>query len=73
LLRLKELLNISGENTNTKSSATPKRYQYRLVDKYERQEIAKFAVARPASGVDIQTHLIRHYPYYDLASTLSVM
>ena len=33
------------------------------------EELAKFAVARPFfPGVDIQTRLVRHYPYSDLAA-----
>jgi len=33
------------------------------------EELAKFAVARPYfPGVDIHTHLVRHYPYSDLAA-----
>ncbi|MFA6053521.1 MAG: penicillin-binding protein 2 [Methylobacter sp.] len=72
LLRLKELLNISDEKIDQyqKQRKRQKRFiSTALLTNMSDEEIAKFAVARPYfPGVDIQTHLIRHYPYYDLAS-----
>lgn len=40
-----------------------------LLTNMSNEELARFAVARPYfPGVDIQTHLVRHYPYADLAA-----
>lgn len=72
LLRLKALLNIPDEKIDQyqKQRKRQKRFtSSALLTNMSDEEIAKFAVARPYfPGVDIQTHLIRHYPYYELAS-----
>lgn len=72
LLRLKALLNIPDEKIEQyqKQRKRQKRFMSTaLLTNMSDEEIAKFAVVRPYfPGVDIQTHLIRHYPYYELAS-----
>ncbi|MFA6162833.1 MAG: penicillin-binding protein 2, partial [Methylobacter sp.] len=72
LLRLKTLLNIPDEKIEQyqKQRKRQKRFiSTALLTNMSDEEMAKFAVARPYfPGVDIQTHLIRHYPYYELAS-----
>ena len=72
LLRLKALLNIPDEKIEQyqKQRKRQKRFiSTALLTNMSDEEMAKFAVARPYfPGVDIQTHLIRHYPYYELAS-----
>ncbi len=72
LSRLQKLLNIPDEkielyqklrNRQKRFTSTP------LLLNMNNEELAKFAVARPFfPGVDIQTRLVRHYPYSDLAS-----
>ncbi len=72
LLRLKALLNIPDEKIEQyqKQRKRQKRFiSTALLTNMSDEEMAKFAVVRPYfPGVDIQTHLIRHYPYYELAS-----
>jgi penicillin-binding protein 2 len=72
LLRLKALLNIPEEKIDQyqKQRKRQKRFiSTALLTNMSDEEMAKFAVVRPYfPGVDIKTHLIRHYPYYELAS-----
>ncbi|MDD4907183.1 MAG: penicillin-binding protein 2 [Methylobacter tundripaludum] len=72
LLRLKALLNIPDEKIDQyqKQRKRQKRFiSTALLMNMSDEEMAKFAVVRPYfPGVDIKTHLIRHYPYYELAS-----
>lgn len=72
LLRLKTLLNIPDEKIDQyqKQRKRQKRFiSTALLTNMNDEDMAKFAVARPYfPGVDIKTHLIRHYPFYELAS-----
>lgn len=72
LARLKELLAIPDEKIEQyhKLQKRQKRFVATpLLTNMSDEELARFAVARPYfPGVDIQTHLVRHYPYGDLAS-----
>lgn len=72
LLRLQKLLTISDEKIQQyqKQRKREKRFTSTpLLMNMTEEELAKFAVARPFfPGVDIQVHLVRHYPYADLAS-----
>ncbi|MGZ5050667.1 MAG: penicillin-binding protein 2 [Methylobacter sp.] len=72
LQRLQKLLNISDEKIDQyqKQRKRQKRFvSTPLLISMTDEEIAKFAVARPYfPGVDIQTRLVRHYPYAELAS-----
>ena len=72
LLRLKTLLNIPDEKIDQyqKQRKRQKRFiSTALLTNLSDEDMAKFAVARPYfPGVDIKTHLIRHYPFYELAS-----
>ncbi|MCL7420280.1 MAG: penicillin-binding protein 2 [Methylobacter sp.] len=72
LLRLQKLLNISDEKIQQyqKQRKREKRFTSTpLLMNMTEEELAKFAVARPFfPGVDIQVHLVRHYPYAELTS-----
>ncbi len=72
LLRLQELLNIPNEKIEQfqKQRKRQKRFvSTPLLLSMTDEEIAKFAVMRPYfTGVDIQSRLVRHYPYGDLAA-----
>jgi penicillin-binding protein 2 len=72
LLSLQKLLNISDEKIDQyqKQRKRQKRFvSTPLLISMTDEELAKFAVVRPYfPGVDIQTRLVRHYPYADLAS-----
>lgn len=72
LQRLQKLLNISDEKIDQyqKQRKRQKRFvSTPLLISMTDEEIAKFAVVRPYfPGVDIQTRLVRHYPYAELAS-----
>ena len=72
LLSLQKLLNISDEKIDQyqKQRKRQKRFvSTPLLISMTDEELAKFAVVRPYfPGVDIQTRLVRHYPYADLSS-----
>ena len=72
LARLQELLNIPNEKIEQfqKQRKRQKRFiSTPLLLSMTDEEIAKFAVQRPYfTGVDIQSRLVRHYPYTDLAA-----
>jgi penicillin-binding protein 2 len=72
LERLQKLLSISDEKIDQyqKQRKRQKRFvSTPLLISMNDEELAKFAVVRPYfPGVDIQTRLVRHYPYADLAS-----
>jgi penicillin-binding protein 2 len=72
LARLQELLNIPNEKIEQfqKQRKRQKRFiSTPLLLSMTDEEIAKFAVQRPYfTGVDIQSRLVRHYPYSDLAA-----
>jgi penicillin-binding protein 2 len=72
LQRLQKLLDIPDEKIDVfeKMRKRQKRFTSTpLLSNMSDDELAKFAVARPYfPGVDIQTHLVRHYPYSDLTS-----
>lgn len=72
LSRLQELLNIPNEKIEQfhKQRKRQKRFiSTPLLLSMTDEEIAKFAVMRPYfQGVDIQSRLVRHYPYADLAA-----
>lgn len=72
LLRLQKLLNIPDEKIQQyqKQRKREKRFtSTSLLMNMTEEELAKFAVARPFfPGVDIQVHLVRHYPYAELTS-----
>ncbi len=72
LERLQKILAIPDEKIDSyqKQRKRQKRFvSTPLLVNMNDDELAKFAVVRPFfPGVDIQTHLIRHYPYGDLAS-----
>lgn len=72
LSRLQELLNIPNEKIEQfhKQRKRQKRFiSTPLLLSMTDEEIAKFAVMRPYfQGVDIQSRLVRHYPYGDLAA-----
>lgn len=72
LARLQELLNIPNEKIEQfqKQRKRQKRFiSTPLLLSMTDEEIAKFAVMRPYfQGVDIQSRLVRHYPYTDLAA-----
>lgn len=72
LERLQTLLNIPNEKIEQfhKQRKRQKRFiSTPLLLSMTDEEIAKFAVQRPYfTGVDIQSRLVRHYPYTDLAA-----
>ncbi|MDD5228124.1 MAG: penicillin-binding protein 2 [Methylococcales bacterium] len=72
LAQLQELLNIPNEKIEQfqKQRKRQKRFiSTPLLLSMTNEEIAKFAVVRPYfPGVDIQSRLVRHYPYSDLAA-----
>lgn len=72
LQRLQKLLDISPEKIDLyeKQRKRQKRFtSIPLLLNMSDDELAKFAVVRPYfPGVDIHTHLVRHYPYGDLAA-----
>ena len=72
LARLQELLNSPNEKIEQfqKQRKRQKRFiSTPLLLSMTDEEIAKFAVQRPYfTGVDIQSRLVRHYPYSDLAA-----
>ena len=72
LTKLQELLNIPNEKIEQfqKQRKRQKRFiSTPLLLSMTDEEIAKFAVVRPyLPGVDIQSRLVRHYPYADLAA-----
>jgi penicillin-binding protein 2 len=72
LTKLQELLNIPNEKIEQfqKQRKRQKRFiSTPLLLSMTDEEIAKFAVVRPYfPGVDIQSRLVRHYPYADLAA-----
>ncbi len=72
LARLQELLNIPNEKIEQfqKQRKRQKRFiSTPLLLSMTDEEIAKFAVQRPYfTGVDIQSRLVRHYPYSELTA-----
>ncbi|MGZ8143148.1 MAG: penicillin-binding protein 2 [Methylosarcina sp.] len=72
LKRLQALLDIPNEKIELYQKLRKRQKRFistPLLSNMSDEELAKFAVVRPYfPGVDIQTHLVRHYPYYDLAS-----
>ncbi len=72
LQRLQKILAIPDEKIESyqKQRKRQKRFTSTpLLVNMNDDELAKFAVVRPYfPGVDIHTHLIRHYPYGDLAA-----
>jgi penicillin-binding protein 2 len=72
LAQLQQLLNIPNEKIEQfhKQRKRQKRFvSTPLLLSMTDEEIAKFAVVRPYfQGVDIQSRLVRHYPYADLTS-----
>ena len=72
LTQLQQLLNIPNEKIEQfqKQRKRQKRFiSTPLLLSMTDEEIAKFAVVRPYfTGVDIQSRLVRHYPYTDLAA-----
>lgn len=72
LARLQALLNIPNEKIEQfqKQRKRQKRFiSTPLLLSMTNEEIAKFAVVRPYfTGVDIQSRLVRHYPYTDLTA-----
>jgi penicillin-binding protein 2 len=72
LQRLQKLLDIPTDKIEAfeKQRKRQKRFTSTpLLLNMSDDELAKFAVARPYfPGVDIHTHLVRHYPYADLAA-----
>ncbi|MGB4497123.1 MAG: penicillin-binding protein 2 [Methylococcaceae bacterium] len=72
LARLQQLLNIPNDKIEQfqKQRKRQKRFiSTPLLLSMTDEEIAKFAVQRPYfTGVDIQSRLVRHYPYTDLAA-----
>jgi penicillin-binding protein 2 len=72
LLRLQKLLDIPEEKIELyqKQRKRQKRFTSTpLLIGMNEEELARFAVVRPYfPGVDIHTHLVRHYPYSDLAA-----
>ena len=72
LSRLQKLLNISDEKIELYQKLRKRQKRFTstpLLLNMTNEELAKFAVARPFfPGVDIQTRLVRHYPYSDLAA-----
>ena len=67
LLRLQKLLNIPDEKIEQYQKLRKRQKRFTstpLLLNMTDEELAKFAVVRPYfPGVDIQTHLVRHYPY----------
>jgi penicillin-binding protein 2 len=72
LQRLQKLLDIPADKIDQfeKQRKRQKRFtSISLLPNMNDDELAKFAVARPYyPGVDIRTHLVRHYPYGELAA-----
>ncbi|MDD5579311.1 MAG: penicillin-binding protein 2 [Methylobacter sp.] len=72
LLRLQKILDIPDEKIEQyqKQRIRQKRFTSTpLLISMSDEEVAKFAVVRPYfPGVDIHARLVRHYPYYELAS-----
>lgn len=72
LLRLKTLLSIPDEKIDQYQKLRKRQKRFvstPLLMNMSDEELAKFAVVRPFfPGVDIHVNLVRHYPYYDLAS-----
>jgi penicillin-binding protein 2 len=72
LKRLQVLLDIPDEKIELYQKLRKRQKRFvptPLLSNMSDEELAKFAVVRPYfPGVDIQTHLVRHYPYNDLAS-----
>lgn len=72
LIRLQKLLNIPDEKIELYQKLRKRQKRFTstpLLLNMTNEELAKFAVARPFfPGVDIQTRLVRHYPYSDLAA-----
>ncbi|MDD5460567.1 MAG: penicillin-binding protein 2 [Methylococcales bacterium] len=72
LSRLQKLLDIPDEKIELYQKLRKRQKWFTstpLLLNMNNEELAKFAVAMPFfPGVDIQTRLIRHYPYSDLAS-----
>ena len=72
LSRLQKLLNIPDEKIELYQKLRKRQKRFTstpLLLNMTDEELAKFAVARPFfPGVDIQTRLVRHYPYRDLAA-----
>ena len=70
--RLQKLLNISDEKIELYQKLRKRQKRFTstpLLLNMNNEELAKFAVVRPFfPGVDIQTRLVRHYPYSDLAA-----
>ncbi|MGR9086874.1 MAG: penicillin-binding protein 2 [Gammaproteobacteria bacterium] len=70
--RLQTLLDIPNEKIDQyhKQRKRQKRFVGTpLLSNMSDEDLAKFAVSRPYfPGVDIQTHLVRHYPYSELTS-----
>ncbi len=72
LSRLQKLLAIPDEKIELYQKLRKRQKRFTstpLLLNMNNEELAKFAVARPFfPGVDIQTRLVRHYPYSDLAA-----
>jgi len=72
LQRLKTLLAIPDEKIEQYQKLRKRQKRFvstPLLMNMSDEELAKFAVVRPFfPGVDIHVNLVRHYPYYDLAS-----
>lgn len=72
LSRLQKLLAIPDEKIEIYQKLRKRQQRFTstpLLLNMNNEELAKFAVARPFfPGVDIQTRLVRHYPYSDLAA-----
>lgn len=72
LQRLQKVLDIPDEKIELYQKLRKRQKRFTstpLLLNMSDDELAKFAVVRPYfPGVDIRTHLVRHYPYGDLAS-----
>ncbi len=72
LHRLQKLLNISDDKIDSfqKQYKRQKRFtSTALLLNMNDEELARFAVVRPYfPGVDIRTHMVRHYPYSELTA-----
>jgi penicillin-binding protein 2 len=72
LSRLQKLLDIPDEKIELYQKLRKRQKRFTstpLLLNMNNEELAKFAVVRPFfPGVDIQTRLVRHYPYSDLAA-----
>ena len=72
LARLQKLLDIPDEKMELYQKLRKRQKRFTstpLLLNMNNEELAKFAVVRPFfPGVDIQTRLVRHYPYSDLSA-----